>query len=258
MNSKIISLFSNKGGSGKTFLAVNIATALAQKGKKVVLLDLDFEASFDSTRMLSAEAAKSVFEIIPLLKNIAENKNIDDYIKKLDSGLYYIPTIKEISQAPHVTSEVITKVVNILSESYKYVVIDTGKVLNATSLACLNLSGLILFVVTPDILSVAQAKWSFRTLQGFGFPLSIIQVVLNRSGSKGGVSWQEVKLSLNKAILSRIPSEGQTVGLALNRGIPVVVDSPKSKISKALEELSGQLVDRKDIYIEHKSIENIL
>jgi Flp pilus assembly CpaF family ATPase len=113
-------------------------------------------------------------------------------------------------------------------------------------IAVLDMSNLILLVATPDILAVYQVKWGIEVLQSQHFPLKMIKMVLNRSESHGGVAWQEVKAALGCEIIGRIPSDGKTVGVALNRGVPVVVDSPRAKVSISFNELAAALGDDKN------------
>src|SRR6185436_2309014 len=106
---------------------------------------------------------------------------------------------------------------------------------------------LILLVATPDVLAVYQIKWCLELLQSLHFPLKMVKLVLNRSESRGGVAWQEVRSVLSCEIFSRIPSEGHTVGMALNKGVPCVVDSPKSKVAEAFFIMAKDL-KREDIF----------
>jgi len=68
MNSKTITVFSNKGGVGKTFVTVNLATALALAKKKVLLIDLDFQAGQDMARMLNLSPVNAIVDIFPAFK----------------------------------------------------------------------------------------------------------------------------------------------------------------------------------------------
>ena len=98
-------------------------------------------------------------------------------------------------------------------------------------------------MATPDILAVYQIRWAIEVLQSQHFPLKMIKLVLNRAESHGGVAWQEVKAALGCDIIARIPSDGKTVGIALNRGVPCVVDSPRAKVSLSFNDLASILED---------------
>jgi Flp pilus assembly CpaF family ATPase len=112
-------------------------------------------------------------------------------------------------------------------------------------------------VVTPDILSIYQTKWALDTLQFLHLPLSMVKIVLNRAESAASISWQEVRVSLPCDIIAQIPSEGKAVGLAVNQGIPVVIDSPRAKISLAISKLAEQLSTQQKLYIETREVDQL-
>ncbi|MEI8012171.1 MAG: ATPase, T2SS/T4P/T4SS family, partial [Candidatus Omnitrophota bacterium] len=129
-----------------------------------------------------------------------------------------------------------------------YIIIDVGKAFTEILFSILDMTNLILLVATPDILAVYQIKWGLEVVQSQHFPLKMIKLVLNRAESHGGVAWQEVKDALPCDIVAKIPSDGKVVGMALNKGVPVVLDSPKAKVSLAFMQLIKDL-ENEDLYI---------
>jgi pilus assembly protein CpaF len=85
----------------------------------------------------------------------------------------------------------------------------------------------------------------------------MIKVVLNRAESVSGISWQEVRVNLPVEIFAQIPSEGKIVGLSVNRGVPVVIDSPKSKFSLSIQKFGQDLVTGENIFVEHAEIDQL-
>ena len=76
MKGNVVSVFSTKGGVGKTFVCVNLAVSLAQEGKKVILVDLDLQAAQDMSRMIDVSAQYSIFDISAIIDKIQELNNI--------------------------------------------------------------------------------------------------------------------------------------------------------------------------------------
>src|SRR5208282_2284205 len=105
----------------------------------------------------------------------------------------------------------------------------------------------------PDILAVYQVKTSLEILSSLHFPLKMVRLILNRAESRGGVAWQEVKNVLACEIFSLIPSDGKTVGIALNRGIPCVIDSPKTRVSECFFEIADSL-SNESIYVQASDV----
>jgi len=256
MESKTVTIFSNKGGVGKTFISVNLATALALSGKRVLLLDLDFQAGHDMARMLNLAPRHSLANLLPEIEGTQDVEVIKKYVISHSSGIDFLPAVVQTKQIGHITSENIKPFFHKASSVYDFIIVDAGKSFSETLLTVLDHSNLILLVVTPDILAVYQVKWCLELLQNMHFPLKMVRLILNRAESRGGVAWQEVRTALSCEIFARVPSEGRAVGMALNRGVPCVIDSPKSKVAEAFVKMVNDL-KKESIFIQSTEIERI-
>ncbi|MDD4953383.1 MAG: ATPase, T2SS/T4P/T4SS family [Candidatus Omnitrophica bacterium] len=249
--SKRIVFFSTKGGVGKTLIAANLAVDLAKKEeKRVCLVDLDTQAVGDMARLLNLKPKKSMADLIYLLKKYPQQLDKNDFLVNNPSlGADFLEGINKPQQSPHLDPEKIKDVFALLDKSYDYLVIDAGKSFSDILIKVINEANLILLVVTPDILSIYQTEWILDVLQNLHIPLSMIRVVLNRAESVSGISWQEVRVSLPVDIIARIPSEGKTVGDALNRNVPFVLENPRARISIALNNFAHELATNDQLFL---------
>ncbi|MFA4842452.1 MAG: AAA family ATPase, partial [Candidatus Omnitrophota bacterium] len=255
---KTIVLFSTKGGVGKTLIATNMAVSLAKDhAKRVLVVDLDLQVVGDMARMLDLEPQKALVDWINLLKKQPEGLKKDNFIVKSPLGLDFLTGVLRPQQSPHLDADSLKAVFAELDKDYDYIIIDAGQSFSDVFLAVLNQANLMLLVVTPDILSIYQTKWTLDTLQFLHFPLKMIKIVLNRAESASSISWQEVRVSLPAEIICLIPSEGKIAGLAVNRGIPMVIDNPRTKISLAIKKFSQKLATDEGLFIPHKDIDEI-
>lgn len=255
---QVIVLFSTKGGVGKTLLATNLAVTLARdQMRRVCLVDLDTHAAGDMARMLDLAPKRAMVDLIQVLKKHPASVKKEDFLIKTKDNISFLPGVLRPQQEPHLDLEMIKVVFEFLDKDYDFIIIDLGKSFTDLFIATLNLANLILFIATPDILSIYQTKWALDTLQFLHFPLAMIKGVLNRAESISGVSWQEVKVNLPFEIIAQIPSEGKVVGQAVNRAIPVIVDSPKAKVSLAIQDLGKLLIDRPELFIKHVEIDQL-
>lgn len=250
---KTITVFSNKGGVGKTFVAINMATALALKGQRVLILDLDFQAGHDMARMLNLAPRHSLVDFFSQNTPDADVSSIKKFVSPHSSGLEFLPAVSHMKQAGQITPDNIRPFLKKISALYDFIIIDAGSSFGESMITVLDCSNLILIVATPDILAVYQIKYCIEMLQSLHYPLKMIKLVLNRAQSSGGVAWQEVKEALNLDIFSLIPSDGKSVGLALNRGVPCVIDSPKSKVAEAFIGIADNL-RRDEIYVQSTDV----
>jgi len=254
--SKTVAIFSTKGGVGKTLVAANLAVGLGYYGgKKVAVIDLDLQAVGDMPKLFGVVPNRTMIDLAQSLEKDPEGTSLNDYFVTVEKyNIDLLPGVLSPRQIAFLNPQKIEMVLNHLRGKYDYIIIDTGKAFTETLFTTFNHTNLILLVVTPDVLSVYQTKWALDTLQSLHIPLNMIKVVLNRAQSSGSVSWQEVRAAIPCEIVSRIPSEGKSVGLALNRGIPVIVDAPNCKVSQAIRSLQRQLVEKEELFLEYQKV----
>ncbi|OGX40605.1 MAG: hypothetical protein A2984_02695 [Omnitrophica WOR_2 bacterium RIFCSPLOWO2_01_FULL_41_12] len=255
---KTIVIFSTKGGVGKTLIAANLAVSLANDyGKRVCLVDSDLHVVGDMARMLDLNPKNAMVDLIQHLKKNPHNFKKEDFLTQTSLGIDFLSAVLKPQQAPHLEPEMIPQVFKLLDNDYDFVIVDAGKSFSEVFVATLNQANLILLVVTPDILSIYQTKWALDTLQFLHFPLKMIRVVLNRAESAASISWQEVRVSLPVEIIARIPSEGKVVGTAVNRGIPVVIENPKSKVALSLKRFGQELTGNEGFFVQRQDIDQL-
>ena len=255
---KTIVIFSSKGGVGKTLIATNLAVALTKEGKRVCVIDLDTQVVGDMAHMLGLVPQKCMADLMSFLaKQPQLTKKQDFVVKTKFNNVDFLAGVLKPQQSGFLYPEKLSDVFAFLDKDYDYIVVDAGKIFSDVFLSVLNQANLILLVVTPDVLSIYQTKWALDTLQLLHFPLSMIKLVLNRAESLSSISWQEIRVNLPIDIIEKIPSEGKLVNQAVNQRVPVVIDSPRSKIASAFFELADALMAGKGIFMERRNIDQI-
>jgi len=258
---RIITVFSSKGGVGKTFVATNIAVTFGQKlgGKKVLLLDMDMDFPGDAATLLDLKPSKALVELFShwtsgMYSPTQFNECITHhYASGVDFASFYIQ--KDENTPSYLDEKFISTILSDLSKQYDYIITDSGRSYNKLFFSYLGKANLILIVVNPDILAVSKVKETIKLLQSFFFPLNMIKIVLNRSESMGGVGWQEVMAALPTEILLRIPSDGKAVGSALNRRVPLVVDNRRCRAALAFDRFVDALLLRPEYFVVNAELE---
>ncbi|MGN0063995.1 MAG: CpaE family protein [Nocardioides sp.] len=233
-----LTVFSTKGGVGKTVVATNLAVALADLGKKVCLVDLDVNNG-DVAIMLQLSPTRNVNDLV------AFNGQIDDHavtslVTAFSSNLSVLAAPVHIDTPDQATSEDIGKFLDTAATLYDYVVVDTSGVFDDHSLAALDRSDRILLVGTLDIPALKGLKLAVSTLDLLNFPRDTWDLVLNRADGKVGLSIEEYQNTLDLKADIRLESS-RDVLTAVNRGEALVRAFPNHPNSKALLSYAGTL-----------------
>ena len=148
MASKTITIFGNKGGVGKTFVSVNLATALALAGHRVLLIDLDMQAGQDMARMLNLAPRHALVDLLSVIEKSEDPEIIKKYVISHSSGMDFLPAVKNARQVGHITPDNIRPIFKKINQIYEYVVIDTGNTFSETLITVLDHSNII-FLYSP-------------------------------------------------------------------------------------------------------------
>ena len=258
---KTISIFSPKGGVGKTFISTNLAVSLSKKmsGKKVLLVDMDLDLPGDMAKLLRLKPKKALVDISPEWeKGNYSPEQIKDYILPYSNELGFLPIILNPQEKHYVKKDFLASILKSLKEKYEFIIADTGININQRLISFFEHTNLILIVVNPDLLSIHKVKESVKKLQSLSFPSKMIKLILNRAESLGGVAWQEVRVALSSEMLMHVPSQGKSVCSSINRQIPLVIDNPRSQVSVSLNKLAQKLVDNPRYFMASQELEKFL
>lgn len=238
---KIISVFSTKGGVGKTTISTNLAVAIAEKTReKVALIDLDLQFG-DVAIMMNLYPERTILEVISDPQNI-DIDTLDEYLLEHPSGIKVLPAPTSPEYSEYITSLYIQKIIKLLHEEYKYIVVDMAPSFEETNLTALDMSDNILFVTTLDLTTIKNVKVGLRIMDTLKYDDNKISLVLNRYHRKFGISPEELEKATDKKILQIIPEDSSTVIKSTNSGKPFVVDNSRSSISKSIMAISDYII----------------
>jgi pilus assembly protein CpaE len=230
---RIITVFSAKGGCGKTTLATNLAAALADRGRReVCLVDLDL-AFGDVAIALQLFPAHTIADAVPLGDNV-DFTAVQALLTPHSPGLTTLVAPVEPGSAESIPASLITRILELLREHFDYVVVDTPPAFDDQVLAAFDLSDVVALIATLDIPALKNLKLTLETMELLNFPRDRWRIVLNRADSKVGLSTSEVEKTLRAPISVQIPSS-RDVPAAINRGVPIVLDDPRHPVSTAIK-----------------------
>jgi pilus assembly protein CpaE len=237
---RIITVFSPKGGTGKTVTATNLATAFAKyAGKRTLLLDLDLQFG-DAAIMLGIEPEKTIQDLVVAPGELDPEK-LAGYTTRHSSGLDVLPAPIRPEDAELVTEQKLSRLLEVAKESYDVIVVDTSPFFHGPMLATLDRTDDLLLVCGLDVPTIKNVRLSLQTLQLLSFPSERIRIILNRANSNVGMKRGEVEAALEAKIRFEVPSD-RAVPLAVNRSNPAVLSDPKADFSRALREMAKVLL----------------
>ena len=233
---RIVTVFSPKGGTGKTAIATNLACALAKsEGKRTLLLDLDLQFG-DAAIMLGLQPEKTIYDLVSAPGELDPEK-LAGYTTRHPSGLDILPAPLRPEDAELVTEAKIGRLLEVARTSYDVIIVDTSPFFHGPMLATLDQTDELLLVASLDVPTVKNVRLSLQTLELLSFPMKKVHVVLNRANTKVGMKESEVETAMERKVRYQIPSD-RAVPLAVNRGTPVVLADSGAEFSVAMRNVA--------------------
>ncbi|MDZ7673580.1 MAG: P-loop NTPase [Acidimicrobiales bacterium] len=238
---RVTTVFSTKGGSGKSMVATNMAVSLAMRSDKpVVLVDADLQFG-DASVMLKLAPRRTVVDAVHALDKLDPALLRSLLVEHEPSGLLVLSAPLEPAFADQIEAAQLVEVIEMLRTMAGHVIVDTPAHFNDVVLALIDESDDVLMIAGMDIPSIKNVRIGLQTLRLLNTPMHKIHLVLNRAGSKVKLDVSEVERTLQVDAFARIPSD-VAVPQSVNKGEPIVLEAPKSGPAKAIEALVSDLL----------------
>ena len=241
--SKNIMFFSSKGGTGKSFIATNVAIDLYNQTKKrVVLVDLNYQSG-DVALILDIIPRHTFFDITSILNQLDADM-LSSYLTQHSSGIKILPAPVNPTQSESISTKATIKILDTLSKICDYMVIDSPPNFSENTLALLEKIDFLCMVASMDVLSIKNLKVSLEVVEQLKFPLEKILLIINRANTKVGITTDEIESTLMRKIDIAIPSD-RLVPLTINQGNPIITGHPNSAVSKSINRLTKHFIKSK-------------
>ena len=234
---KIITVFSTKGGIGKTTIATNLAVALATKtGGTVCVVDADLQFG-DVALFLNVLPQATIADLVQDIDHLDE-KLLEGYLCSFSRNVKVLPAPFRPEQAETVSGVHLAAILKMLRSMFQYVVVDTTPSFNDAMLAALDAADEVLVICAMDLPTVKNVKMCLEIMESLNYTKEKIKMVLNRADSEGGMDMREVEEALRCDFSATIPSDGKTVVSSVNRGVPFVISNPDTHVAHSVYELA--------------------
>lgn len=255
---KILSVFSNKGGIGKTSIATNLALELSKITKeKVALIDLNFQLG-DVTTFMDLKPSFNISYMLQNLDKINEDFLLSTLERYPNTSLYVLADPPYFKQADDISPRSITKLFSILKETFSYIVVDAESSFDAKNISALTESDMIFLVTIANLPALRNSQRCLQLFDKLGFDETKTKILLNRYMENDEISIKDVENVIGRKIYWKVPNNYFTMMSAINKGVPVCEMNPDSNVAKSYRDLVFKITDR--IYREEtaKKFENVI
>lgn len=242
---KIIAVFSPKGGTGCTVVAVNLALALQKlqegQNKQVVLMDASFQFG-DVGVMMNLQASRSIADLASHMKELDQDVIESTFMAHV-SGVKCLLAPPSPEMADLVLPDHIPAILGELKRHFDYIVVDTWSFLNDLVLNVLDSADRILLLTTPDIPSLKNTKFFFDVTDALEYPKEKILLVLNKIDRTSRITAKDIAESLKHEVSGQIALDGRSVAQSVNRGTPLVLADRRSPVAQNIIDLARYVIE---------------
>ncbi len=237
---RVVSVFSPKGGVGKTTIAFNLAVALGQIGVRTCLIDGSLQ--YGDLRAL-LKVPPDVPSILDLPTDRIQESDLQEVLWHDPAGVDILLAPPRVEMAEMVSARDVERTISILRRLYKAVVIDTPANLSEVTLAFMDACDLILSIVTFDSTTIHNTIAVTEAFASIGYGEKI-SYLINRADSGGGLTRDDLGRALGKRPDFEVVSDGRLVVQANNEGMPFVVANPDAPVSRDVRRVAQVIAGR--------------
>ena len=237
----ILAISSNKGGVGSTTAATNLAATLVAQKKSVCLVDLVLQ--FGSvTSFLNIDASYTILDLVKNLKRI-DPLFLDGSLVKHASGIRVLAEPFYAEDARRITPADIDEILEVLAQSFDFVVVDTPKEFDDMLALVLDKANLILFITEMDVPSLKSAHRALELFERMGIYDKKIRLILNRYVKSKLMTLESVEKALGVKVFWTLPNNYPVAIAAVNQGLSIQECDPKADISKSYSGLTDAVLN---------------
>jgi pilus assembly protein CpaE len=235
----VITVFGAKGGIGKTTISTNLAAALCKNtNSSVAIVDMDTRFG-DVAIMMDVVVEYSIADVGRNIDNV-DRDSIREYLVRHNTGVQILPAPLHPTEWGALHRQHIAKVVDLLSQTHDYVVIDTPGAFNELVATALEAANIILLITSMDIASIKDTALALEMLRAASVSEDKVKLVINHSTSANSLRPEDVERVLEYEVFWRIPHD-VAVSNSNQLGQPIIVAKPYARASRAILDMAYTL-----------------
>lgn len=230
---RVVVVAGPKGGAGKTTFASNLAYGVAARHPgRALLIDLDLQFG-DAASALGLEPKHSLVDAAAL--ETGERSALKVFLEIHESSLALLAAPTSLNDSDQVQTDDVKRVMAAFIEEFPFVVVDTAAGIDSAALTAMEFATDIVIVTTPEVPAVRAAKRALDALDSIGMLAPRRHFVVNRAGSKVGLSTRELEETVGMEASFEIPSS-RSFPIAANEGVPLLMRDARDRAARPIQD----------------------
>lgn len=234
---KVVTVYSPKGGTGTTTLAVNLALALHNEDTRVVLVDANLQYG-DVAVFVNEQGKNTILDLAPRVDELDPDVVEEIMLKHEASGVHILAAPQRPEMAEKISADQFTKVLSYLRQLYAYVVVDTAPILTDITLSAIDASDALVLITTQDIPAIKNARLFLDLLQTLGIDRERVVFAMNKFDKRIAITPERVGENLKQEVVAVVPLDERVVIPAVNRGVPFMLDNKAQPAGRGIFSLA--------------------
>jgi pilus assembly protein CpaE len=237
-----------KGGVGNTFLATNLAYALARKEKKVLLVDLNLYFGDAAMFVTDRKPTASVVDMMSQTGRM-DAALLNSCVLKVREDLHLLAAPTLPYEVNRITPDTLDNFLGMARWEYDFVILDISRTLEPVAVKALDVADVIYLTVALSLPAIEDANRVSTVLQGLGYPDEKVRLIVNRYEKRGLIALEQVEKATRVKVKRTIPASETAVLASINQGVPLLKMEPKDPVSRALADWADELAP---VLIKHE------
>ena len=229
-----------KGGVGNTFLATNLAHALSEQKKRILVVDLNMYFGDAAMYVTERKPTASVVDMIGQTHRM-DAALLDTSVLKINEDFHLLPAPTLPYQINEVTADSLDSFLTLARWEYDFVILDVSRTLEPVTVRALDIADRVYLTLQLSLPAIEDAHRICTVLQGLGYGEDKLRLIVNRYEKRGLIGLEDVERVAKIKVKRTIPSSVDAVNASINQGVPLLKMAPRDPVANALLEWAQEL-----------------
>ncbi len=246
----VVTVLAGKGGVGKTVLGVNLALALwRETGMSVAILDAD-QDNGDVSTLLDLTPDRTIGDLLPLVDQL-DRHSLQEFMSNYDGSVDVLASSDIEDVWSQCSSETLKHIIDLLAQTYDFVVIDAGTSLGQLARASVESSTLTLLVTSGEVSCVRNTITALLRFEQWQIPTDHYKLIFNQRSRSDGMNAEELSAAVDRDIFWQIPYDPR-ISASVQMGQPAVLFDDSTTGARSLLSLARTIAGTKKPLVQQK------